>query len=512
VSSGLFDLGLRTRDSRFGFVFTGTLIVPRDGQYTFFVDSDDGSRLTVDGKTVIFYDGIHGEGHEQAETIALTQGRRSIKLEYFQNDGGLGLHVGWAGPGIARRPLSADEGAPRRGRKLTQGQKADLALGREIFDDGEEVLGHEKFEEYKNLRAELDELHHPPEHERALCVSENGRESAQTYVCLRGNANVPGEIVQPGFPKVLADGDAVIPPPPEDAKSTGRRTVLANWITSDANPLFTRVMVNRIFQYHFGRGIVRSPNNFGVQGDRPTHPELLDWLASEFKAGGMHLKPIHRLLMTSSAYRMSSRDDAEARAADPQNDLLWRFDLRRLTAEEIRDSILAVDGSLNTKMYGPSIYPYISKEVMAGQTHPGEDWHTTGTDEDNRRSVYTHIKRSLPVPILQAFDAAETDRSCPVRFATVQPTQALGMLNGTFLNQEATKLALRLQKEAGDDLSKQVELAFRLTTARPATAAEVKRCLDLMQSLQMQDGAKPEQARKYFCLMMLNLNEFVFLD
>ena len=294
--------------------------------------------------------------------------------------------------------------------------------------------------------------------------------------------------------------------------NTGRRSVLANWITSDANPLFTRVMVNRIFQYHFGRGIVRSPNNFGVQGDRPTHPELLDWLASEFKADGLHLKPIHRLLMTSNAYRMSSKGDADALTADPQNDLLWRFDLRRLTAEEVRDSILAVDGSLNTTMYGPSIYPFISRQVMAGQTHPGEDWHTTGTAEDSRRSVYVHFKRSLPVPILQAFDAAEMDRSCPVRFATVQPTQALGMLNGEFLNQEAQKLADRLQKEAGDDPAKQVALAFRLTTARPATAAEVTRCLGMMQSLQKQDGATPPQGRKYFCLMMLNLNEFMFLD
>ncbi len=110
--------------------------------------------------------------------------------------------------------------------------------------------------------------------------------SPDTYVCIRGNANVPGEIVQPGFPKVLADGDAVIPKPAADAKTTGRRTVLANWITSDDNPLFARVMANRIFQYHFGRGIVRSPNNFGVQGDRPTHPELLDWLAAEFRDGG----------------------------------------------------------------------------------------------------------------------------------------------------------------------------------------------------------------------------------
>jgi hypothetical protein len=413
---------------------------------------------------------------------------------------------------IAKYPAQAAIYAKLTTERERKRKREEVAYGRLIFDEGELALGHKESEEYRKLRRELDEEKHPPDHARALCVSENGATAADTYVCLRGNANVPGEIVHPGFPKVLADGDAVIPKPAPGAKTTGRRTVLANWITSDADPLFTRVMVNRIFQYHFGRGIVRSPNNFGVQGDRPTHPELLDWLASEFKADGLHLKPIHKLLMMSNAYQMSSAVDEKALAEDPQNNLFWRFDLRRLTAEEVRDSILAVDGSLNTKMYGPSIYPFISRGVMAGQTHPGEDWHTTGTDEDNRRSIYVHIKRSLPVPILQAFDAAETDRSCPVRFATVQPTQALGMLNGTFLNEEAQKLADRLKREAGDDLTKQVTLAFRLTTGRVPTQPEISRCLDMMAAMQKHDGATPEQARKYYCLMMLNLNEFMFLD
>ena len=386
--------------------------------------------------------------------------------------------------------------------------RSDQDLLRRIFPDGQRLLGKERFEEYVKLKFRTPR----PNGQFALSVSESGPEAPETYVCLRGNANAPGEIVQPGFPKVLADGDATIPAPAADATTCGRRTVLADWITSKQNPLFARVMANRIFQYHFGRGIVRSPNNFGIQGDKPTHPELLDWLASEFEANGLKLKRMHRLIMTSNAYQMSCKADATALAADPQNDWLWRFDLRRLTAEEIRDSVLATDGTLNLKMYGPSIYPDIPAAVKAGQSMPGANWPTSKLEEAVRRSVYIHVKRSLQVPILQAFDSAETDRSCPVRFVTVQPTQALGMLNGSFLNEQAAKLAARLKREAGDDPARQVILAFRLATCRAPTARELQRSLDLMQSLQSRDGASSEQARKYFCLMVLNLSEFMYVD
>src|SRR5262249_15882303 len=147
------------------------------------------------------------------------------------------------------------------------------------------------------------------------------------------------------------------------AQSSGRRLALANWIASKDNQLTARVMVNRIWQYHFGRGIVRSPNDFGFQGTRPTHPELLDWLAAEYVEQGWRMKSLHRLIVTSKAYQMSSRGNPKALAADPANDLFWRFDMRRLSAEEIRDSILMATGSLNLKMYGPGIFPEIPKEV-----------------------------------------------------------------------------------------------------------------------------------------------------
>jgi hypothetical protein len=242
---------------------------------------------------------------------------------------------------------------------------------------------------------------------------------------------------------------------------------------------------------------------------------LLDWLAGQFVANGWHLKPMHRLIMTSSAYMMACTGDASteetARQIDPQNDLLWRFDLRRQTAEEVRDSILAVNGTLNLKMFGPSIYPEIPKEVLAGQSRPGNGWNTSPPAEAARRSVYIHVKRSLHVPIIESLDMAETDKSCPVRFVTVQPTQALTMMNSAFVNDEAEKFAGRLRAEAGEDVTRQVELGLRLALCRTPRNEEIARGQKLVASLRA-DGASPELAMKYFSLMVYNLNEFVYLD
>jgi hypothetical protein len=352
----------------------------------------------------------------------------------------------------------------------------------------------------------------PVDADGILCVTEAGSQAPDTFVLLRGNPQVKGDKVEPAFPVILGGQTAVIPAPPPGARTTGRRHVLADWITSPNNPLTARVMVNRIWQYHFGRGIVRSSNNFGTQGDKPTHPELLDWLASEFVVQGWRLKPLHRLILTSNAYRMSSRGNAKALAADSTNDLFWRFDMRRLSAEEIRDSILAVTGVLNGKMYGLSVYVEIPKEVLAGQSRPGYGWGKSPPEEQVRRSVYIHVKRSLLTPILESFDMAETDRSSPVRFTTTQPTQALGMLNGDFLNHQAALFVERLRREAGDNKVEQVRQALRLVATRQPSEAEVQRGVHLLDSLKTEDGIAPDLALRYFCLLALNLNEFVYLD
>jgi len=503
---GKFDLKPRTRDDAFGFVFDGTLIVPKDGEYTFYLDSDDGSRLSVDNAVVITYDGIHGEGDERAAKLTLRAGRVPIRLEYFQRGNGLGLSVGWSGPDMPRRSLSAsvDDSRPNPSR--------DLA--RLFRTEGHRILGDARFNEYQTLRKALEDLNADRRAgdgaAMALCITEHGPEAPETFVLLRGNPQTRGEKVEPAFLEVLGGAPAVIPTPPPGAKSSGRRTALADWIASPENPLTARVMANRVWQYHFGRGIVRSPSNFGKQGDAPTHPELLNWLAAEFLKNGWHLKPLHRLVMNSNAYKMSSHANSQALEADPENDLFWRFDMRRLSAEEIRDSILAVAGNLNPAMFGPSIYPKIPKEVMAGQSVPGAGWHTSPEAEQTRRSVYVHIKRSLLVPILESFDMAETDRSTPSRFVTTQPTQALGMLNGEFLHEQAAIFANRLKQEAPGSSRDQVILAWRLATSRTPEPDEIDRGLALIDAMQPDLG--PDGALRVFALVVLNLNEFVYLD
>ena len=272
-------------------------------------------------------------------------------------------------------------------------------------------------------------------------------------------------------------------------------------------------MVNRIWHYHFGRGIVRSTSDFGFQGIRPTHPELLDWLASEFVASGWRLKQLHKQIMLSSAYQMSSQASEQALASDPLNDLLGRFDMRRLAAEEIRDSILAVNDRLNRfAMFGPSVYVTLPKEVLAGQSMPGAGWGESSPAESARRSMYIHVKRSLPVPMIASFDGPDNDVSCPSRFVTTQPTQARGMLNGTFVNEQAKHLARYLRDRAGDQPEAQVTLALRRLFQREPTRAEIDRGLRLLTSLRDKHGLSPEIALEQFCVVAYNLNEFVYLD
>jgi hypothetical protein len=329
---------------------------------------------------------------------------------------------------------------------------------------------------------------------------------------IRGSAHNPGAAVEPAFPQVLGTAAPKIPAPPRGARSSGRRTVLANWIASADNPLTARVIANRLWQHHFGRGIVASTNDFGKFGTPPTHPELLDWLAAEVVQGGWKLKRMHKLVMLSSTYQMSAKGEAAALKADPGNSLFWRFNMRRLTAEEVRDSILAVSGQLNPKMGGPSIYPPIPREVLAGQSVPGQGWGKSSPEEAARRSVYVHVKRSLLVPILSHHDQADTDSSCPVRYTTTVATQALGMLNGQFTNEQAAAFAERLRKEAPNDLARQVSRAIRLTTGRVPGADEVKKDVAFVKALQAKSKLDHATALKQYCLLVLNTNEFVYLD
>jgi hypothetical protein len=311
---------------------------------------------------------------------------------------------------------------------------------------------------------------------------------------------------------LFGDAAPLIPPAADDARSAGRRRVLAEWIASPRNMLTARVIVNRVWQHHFGRGIVRSANNFGELGSPPTHPELLDWLAHWLIDHGWKLKPLHRLIMTSNAYRMSSAGEERALAVDPTNDLFWRFDMRRLSAEEIRDGTLVASGQLNREVYGPSVFPKLSREILATQSQPGLGWGDSTPAEQVRRSIYIHVKRSLLTPMLVAFDFPDVDSSCEARFVTTQPGQALAMLHGEFLHEQAEKLAERVGAEASPDARDQVAHAIRLALGRKATDDEVADGLGLLDRLARQQGQKPEEALRYWCLAVLNMNEFIYLD
>ncbi len=374
-------------------------------------------------------------------------------------------------------------------------------------------LSQAQFDSYMALARQHSELvkSPPASLEQALVITETGREAPPTHILLRGNPHVPGDEVQPAFLQILSPPPPSITPP-ATTTSSGRRLALANWIASTDNPLTARVIVNRLWQYHFGRGIVRSSSNFGKLGDRPTHPELLDWLASEFVKEGWSLKKMHKMLLLSNTWKMSSQSEAKALAQDPENNLFWRFDMRRLEAEEVRDSILAVNGTLNSKMFGPSIYPTMPKEVLAGQSVPGAGWLKSTPEEQARRSVYIHIKRSLALPILASFDAADTDTTCPVRFATTQPTQALGMINSTFTNEQARLFADLVQQTAGTDPTAEVKFALWRVMQREPTAKEIARGVKFMQRAVTDQHLSQPEALRYFCVVALNLNEFLYLD
>ena len=298
------------------------------------------------------------------------------------------------------------------------------------------------------------------------------------------------------------------------ADSAGRRLAFARWAVSPDNRLTARVAVNRVWQHHFGRGIVRSSNNFGKLGTPPTHPDLLDWLAGKFAGeDGWSLKSLHRRIVLSAAYRRSSGPNPDAAAADPLNDLFWRFDPRRLTAEELRDASLAVTGELNPDMYGPSFYPKLSEEVLAGQSKPGDGWGDSDAGQRARRAVYSYIKRSVIDPALADFDFPETDAACEARFNTVQPAQALALLNGDFQNARAAALADRIRRELPDaGAAAKLARAAELTTSRPATNEAVADGVAFADRMRDEFGFGGDRALELWCLVTLNANGFLYVD
>ena len=347
-----------------------------------------------------------------------------------------------------------------------------------------------------------------------------------THVLGVGLYTNPGEEVEPGFLSILDSGPAKIEKP-ADMPTTGRRTALAKWLTDPENPLTGRVMVNRIWHHHFGEGIVATPGDFGVMGERPTHPELLDWLTAEFVESGWSMKHMHRLIMNSNTYQQSSDLREEAKNADPFNRLLWRFPPQRMEAEVVRDSALAVAGLLTPAVGGPSVFPPLPPEMPK----PVGGWELNEEQPDqHRRSVYVFVRRNHRYPILDAFDFPDSHESCARRNQTTTAPQALTLLNSGLTAKWAQAFAGRVLDAAGDDASRQVEAAYHLAYSRDPDPWEKDTALtffDRQRTIileQLAQGKKPalpeslpagvehEQAAALidYCLMLLNSNEFVY--
>jgi len=333
-----------------------------------------------------------------------------------------------------------------------------------------------------------------------------------TYVLTRGDWDRPGEPVEPGFLSAIAghSNPAALELDRYHRHPTrGRRVTLARWLVSEDNPLTARVMVNRLWQHHFGRGIVETASDFGKNGTPPTQPELLDWLATRFVEEKWSIKAMHRLMLTSGTYRQSSQKaDPRAVQIDPDNRLLWKFNRQRLEGEAIRDSVLAVSGRLNSDAGGPPVFPPLPKGLDEAQRVQGiNTWETTTGPEARKRSVYVFQRRSLNLPLLETFDAPVFNASCDRRRMSITALQALAMYDGEFVNSEAKYFADRVRKESGGDPVQQIRLAFQTALGRDPSAAEVRQAQAFCQSMGSQ-----ERAQEGLCRVLLNSNEFVYVD
>jgi len=327
-----------------------------------------------------------------------------------------------------------------------------------------------------------------------------------TYVLGGGERLVRGEKVEPGFLKAITGNSEPAKIEFPGRYRSGRRKALAEWIVSPANPLTARVMANRIWQHHFGEGIVRTPSDFGLNGDRPSHPELLDWLAQRFIEKKWSLKAMHRLMLTSNAYRQSTNhpESQKISEADPENRLLSRMNWIRLESEALRDSMLMISGGLNRQAGGPGMFFGVKDEIAQG--FQMFKWYASDEEAQRRRSVYAFQRRSLPMPLMEVFDVANMSESCARRSVTTVSPQALTLLNGEFTAVESRRLAGRVIELAGAEPARQVAKAFSLVLQREPTASELDKALALWK------GRQPAEALTRLATVLFNLNEFLYLE
>ena len=326
----------------------------------------------------------------------------------------------------------------------------------------------------------------------ATLALQNGA-PAKTHVLHRGDYNQPGDEVRAGFPQVLSGVGAGASEPAENV-----RAPLAHWVASEAHPLTARVMVNRIWQHHFGRGLVGTLSDFGTHGQKPTHPALLDWLAAEFTARGWSVKAMHRLMLLSATYQQASTIAAAEMVHDPENRLYGRMNRLRIEGEVIRDSLLAISGELNLKVGGPGVFPPIPKELFEG----AKGWIASTDPRDHtRRSLYIFARRNLRFPFLEVFDAPDNNLSCSARERSTTAPQSLTLLNAEEVLAAAARTAERLT-EAADSPEARVTLAYRLIIGRPPTAVERRLSVEFLARSPLSE----------LCRGLFNLNAFVYVD
>jgi hypothetical protein len=356
----------------------------------------------------------------------------------------------------------------------------------------------EKRPRLQDLQKKLKTFDHlkPPPLPVTMGITDRPGPPPVTHLLERGDLAQPAGEVQPGYPVVLVSSGrsaaATIEP---SGGSTGRRLALARWMASADNPLTARVIVNRLWQHHFGRGLVATPSDFGLRGERPSHPELLDWLANELVAGGWRLKRMHKLMLMSETYQRSTSGNT---ASDPENRLLSRMNRRRLEGEAVRDALLSISGRLNPAMSGPGV-------VVPENAQGGGGAKALPVNPDpgarTRRTVYLFARRNLRHPFLEVFDLPDSNLSCPRRERSTTAPQALALLNATDVMAASKALAERLERETSNG-GDAIDRAYRLTLGRPPTAVESDRAKTFLS----------ESPLNELCRALFNMNEFVYLD
>ena len=508
------------------------------GELRLLVEHDDDVEIYLNGVPAASAAGFITEYHEfpvaAAARAALRPGRNVLAVHCRQTTGGQGIDVGVmatldrpASEPVAQLakelPADALKAMTTEPAKRNDSQKKLLAkhaaaikkLTRELATDAERG----RFDDCdKQLAA--NKAKYPAPLTKGYVLYEEGPKGDASRVFRRGDPRNPGDEVAPGFPAVLVD-DSPAPPTPTE-HSTGRRLQLARWLTTSDHPLTARVMVNRLWQHHFGDGIVPSENDFGTAGAAPSNQPLLDWLASELIAGGWQIKRMHRLMVLSQTYQMASTSNPDAEKVDPAGALMWRFTPRRMEAESLRDTILAIGGQLNLAAGGPGVYPKISREVLETQSRPGDGWHTSEPSQAARRSVYVFLKRTLLVPELEVLDFPSTEETCEQRVVSTVAPQALTFLNGEFIHEQAQAFAQRVAKEAGADNAARIERAYRLAFSRSPTENERAAVIEFLAKQQVQIEADSPgtstaeavqlKALAALCLVLLNTNELAYLQ